>query len=579
MAKKLQEIAAVVAERNGMGQRAAERFVASFFQLIREGLAAERTVKVKGLGTFKIIDVEERESVNVTTGRRFTISGHNKLTFTPEQSLKDLVNKPFSQFETVVLNDGVDFKNIEVEDRPEPVKKAVIHASSFASTQAEETEEEAPVEVKKPTKKNKATAEEKVTKTRRKKTVAEAKPEPVAVPEPEPEPVEVVEPVVETAPEPIEEPAPEHIEVVEPVVETEPEPVDEPEEEPILEVFDDPNIAKISDEENDQILKALAAFSDDEEEAPKKKEPTVIKNAEEESVEPEPIEEVAPAEPEPIIEEIVEEKVEEPLSKAVETVEETVETVEEKVEEPLSEAVETIEETIENPSPRPVNRKRVVERREPEVEEAEQVEFERPTRVSGRFQRHNQRQRPERQTTLTPEEEYGGRQWVKFLPWIIALLVCAALSFMGGYILGKRSVKPAEETVLPVAKPTPIEAPQPIPVAPMEGEKVADESVATPVESPKEEQTTEKTDEGDVDYKKYEKMDYRVRKGAYRIVGTAFLETVREGDNTVKIAKRTLGKEMECYIEVYNGITADTELVPGQKLKIPKVVNKMKTNK
>lgn len=111
----IQEIAAVLVERNGMAKREANQFAQTMFALIQERLETDQIVKVKGLGTFKLIDVEARESVSVRTGERVTISGHSKVTFTPDATMKELVNKPFSQFETVVLNDGVEFEDIKEE--------------------------------------------------------------------------------------------------------------------------------------------------------------------------------------------------------------------------------------------------------------------------------------------------------------------------------------------------------------------------------------------------------------------------------------------------------------------------------
>ena len=111
----IQEIAAVLVEKNGMEKREANQFVQAMFSLIQERLESDQTVKVKGLGTFKMISVEARESVSVRTGERVTISGHSKVTFTPDATMKELVNKPFSQFETVVLNDGVEFEDIKEE--------------------------------------------------------------------------------------------------------------------------------------------------------------------------------------------------------------------------------------------------------------------------------------------------------------------------------------------------------------------------------------------------------------------------------------------------------------------------------
>jgi len=105
----LSELSAVLAEKHGIDRRTAQRFVTSVVAVVQSGIEADRMVKIKGLGTFKIIDVGARESVNVNTGERLVIDSHSKLTFLPDNAMKELVNKPFSQFETVVLNDGVEF--------------------------------------------------------------------------------------------------------------------------------------------------------------------------------------------------------------------------------------------------------------------------------------------------------------------------------------------------------------------------------------------------------------------------------------------------------------------------------------
>ncbi|MCI1647668.1 MAG: HU family DNA-binding protein [Bacteroides sp.] len=101
----MQDFVAVLAERHGMSKKNADSFVKEFFQLIEEALEIDKYVKIKGLGTFKLIDVDSRESVNVNTGERFEIQGHTKVSFTPEPALKEFINKPFSHFETVALND------------------------------------------------------------------------------------------------------------------------------------------------------------------------------------------------------------------------------------------------------------------------------------------------------------------------------------------------------------------------------------------------------------------------------------------------------------------------------------------
>ncbi len=108
----IQEVAKILVEKNGLNQREANQFATECFAVILNRLQDGDAVKVKGLGTFKIINVEARESVSVRTGERVVIDSHSKVSFTPDTVMKELVNKPFSQFETVVLNDGVEFEDI-----------------------------------------------------------------------------------------------------------------------------------------------------------------------------------------------------------------------------------------------------------------------------------------------------------------------------------------------------------------------------------------------------------------------------------------------------------------------------------
>ena len=112
----IQEIATRLTEQNGLSKKDAVNFTNKIFDLIRDALERDKSVKVKGLGTFKIIDVEARESVSVRTGERVVIDGHSKVTFTPDTTMKELVNKPFSHFETVMLNEGVEFEDMKDEE-------------------------------------------------------------------------------------------------------------------------------------------------------------------------------------------------------------------------------------------------------------------------------------------------------------------------------------------------------------------------------------------------------------------------------------------------------------------------------
>ena len=121
----LQDLASVLVERWHLGKKEASMFVNEMFFVIQKSLDEDKIVKVKGLGTFKIIDVDDRESVDVNTGDRVLIEGHGKITFTPDALMKELVNKPFSQFETVVLNEGVDF-NDAAANQPEETTGDVL---------------------------------------------------------------------------------------------------------------------------------------------------------------------------------------------------------------------------------------------------------------------------------------------------------------------------------------------------------------------------------------------------------------------------------------------------------------------
>lgn len=124
----LNTLGKLLADKSGLSQVEAELFIRKMFDVCNQGLDADKQVKIKWLGTFKIQATKDRESINVNTGERFTIEGRDKLTFTPDNILKEIVNKPFAQFETVVVNDGVDFDEIDekfgeeqTEDAPEQV--------------------------------------------------------------------------------------------------------------------------------------------------------------------------------------------------------------------------------------------------------------------------------------------------------------------------------------------------------------------------------------------------------------------------------------------------------------------------
>ena len=393
----IQEVARILVEKNGLDPKAAEQFAAMMFTVIREGLERDGLVKVRGLGTFKIVGVSARESVSVSTGARVVIQGHDKITFTPDAMMKELVNKPFSQFETVVLNEGVEFdKEPEVEPEPVPMMTAVM-------TQLPEQE-----------------------------------PEPIIEPEPEPEP----EPVVEPEPEP------------EPEQEPDPEPIIVPELEP------------------------------------------------EPEVEPEP-------EPEPVVE----------------------------------------------PEPEPAPQKKV-----PVDENSDEIEG---------FNAHQIRQR---------------RKWKRWALNTVVVLLLMAAAAVAGYYFGLKDgqivkeeaeVAGIDSVLVAATDSTAVQKVETDTISTVQSEEPMEEEVEPEPEVKEEPKPEVKPAETD----KYAEMDPRVKHGAYRIVGEDFTVKVRPGDTTARIAKRTLGQGMECYIEVFNGIKSNTELKEGQTVKIPKLEWKKKRKK
>ena len=187
----LNNIAKVLVEKNGLEPKEAMMFTTAMFDLIHDRLNEEGIVKVKGLGTFKMIRVEARESINVRTGERVLIDSHAKITFTPDAVMKELVNKPFSQFETVVLNDDVEFTDMKSEETTDETNNSEQSESLVDVVSEGGTPEPAP----------------------------EPAPEPVAEVAPEPAPVVAPEPVAEVAPGPTPVVAPEPTrEVPEPTV-------------------------------------------------------------------------------------------------------------------------------------------------------------------------------------------------------------------------------------------------------------------------------------------------------------------------------------------------------------------------
>ena len=165
----LPELSDMIAEATGFDTKACEIFLRDIFAIVAETIVAEENVKVKGIGTFKVVTVEQRKSVNVNTGEQMLIPEHRKVTFTPDKALAEAVNRPFEMYEPIELNDGVTEEMLNSAETEEPAK---------AVTQPEET-------------------------------IQQPEPEPITEPEPETEPVREPEHIAKPEPEPDSEPVPE----------------------------------------------------------------------------------------------------------------------------------------------------------------------------------------------------------------------------------------------------------------------------------------------------------------------------------------------------------------------------------
>ena len=416
----IQELAAVLTVKNGLKKKEAEQFASMIFEVVKDNLMSERLVKIKGLGTFKVIDIEPRESINVNTGERVLIEGHEKVTFTPDTAMKELVNRPFSQFETVILNDGVEFN--------------VADAIQSDDDEDGESEPMAPLAEK------------------------------------------------------------EEMTIV-----TDEEPVEEADAEPQI---------------------------------------TPAENEDEAEVSVPDVEETIPV--------VEEEEIEVPVQDFI--IDEPVET-----ETPNDEDVTTAnDEDVETSSD------------DEEEEIADDGEF---------------------------EEETEGYSVSKM--WIFLALAACALSFFVGYQFGMHNAEPVldlTDSVQVLDKPAvTADTVNPAKVDTIKSEPVTPPATPAPKAQPAPPQVKEKpqaepvkpvatatSGDAENDYKKYEQMDARVRTGAYRIVGMAQEVKAKEGETIIRISRNIFGPDMECYVEVYNGIKGNTPLTAGQTIKIPKLERKKK---
>ena len=213
----IQQLAEILVKKNGLNEKEAQDFVVAIFEIVKEGLEQDKLVKIKGFGTFKIIDIDPRASINVNTGERVLIEGHQKITFTPDAVMKEMVNRPFSQFETVILNDGVDLSEIDRTYNFEPDNNTGVEESETEQDNTQET-----LDNTQETQDNTQDTQDTQAEVSTEKTTIVEEPEPTIVEtteEPEPTIVETTEEPEPTIVKTTEEPEPTIVETTE-----EPEP-------------------------------------------------------------------------------------------------------------------------------------------------------------------------------------------------------------------------------------------------------------------------------------------------------------------------------------------------------------------
>ena len=497
----IQEFAERLAERKGMSVSDAQRFLTAMLDTINNGLKDEKIVKVKGLGTFKVIDVKQRKSVDVNTGEEIIIEGRGKITFTPDSIMKDLVNKPFSQFETVVLNEGVDFSEIDSASDVE------IESSDVEDVVENEEEKD-----------------------------------------------EIVEPQVDTVP-PISRI------VGNEMPETEPESMEEASS----------NAADyVSEESFSEALLVLDYINGKD------------------------LPQETPAE--------------EPEAKSLDATDEAiadalfvVHSLDEGTPEEVP--VEDTEEPSADEEPEPV----VEEKAEPVVVDiVNENKHEEPVKEAAVDEEKHDEQAatPTEQLYDAIEEEEPSSTWKR---WLIAIALIAIVGLLSYYCINFFHHKDAianEElnanTVAVDSQEVANEHPADSiatadSLAMLKREKEIEDSITAiamknkAVSAKKEQQAKAEQKPLNVTpapikpqpatpstNKELEYAKRLVQYGAYNIVGTDKVITIKKGQTMTSVAKAYLGRDMACYIEVHNGTTT---LIEGQKLKIPKLQTKKKSKR
>ena len=541
----LSDLAQRLAEKSGISQQDAELFIRKMFDVANEGLQSDKLVKMKWLGTFKVMAVKDRESVDVNTGERIIIEGRDKISFTPDNILKEIVNKPFAQFETVVVNDGVDFD--EIDRKFENAEEEDSEAGNAAETLAD---------IEKVPSSESVSASENNSSSEKISASGNI-------------------------------PASEGSSVVSF------EEYESPETSGVIDFLDEENDAPVSDEMiviGEELPQENVAESEEKEpevSEPAATEPAVFKPevSEPEISEPatsesEEMESEVPAqdEVEPIVSDEAKESTlteETPIAEKVPFVEENSIT-----ENPIAENAPSDEETS---SDEKTDKRHVVLPRSLVI--AASVVFLALIGGIGWFAFNYGKMAAQRDHLAMQLDNYQQTPTEKKVPAKSAptqeeILRKKAIEDSVRMAQASEAVKKAEnaeQNMDVAADKQSVDAKSADAKKNLEAKKLADakkqQETKKLAEAKKKEEARKQAEKHAAQASSKYDQDARVRTGAYRIIGVSEVVTAREGQTIKSLSQKYLGPGMECYVEALNG---NSLLKPGQKVKIPKLELKKK---
>ena len=541
----LSVLAKAVASKRGLTQAEAERFIATMFEVAGDGIQEDKLLKMKWLGTFKITSVKDRESVDVNTGERILIEGRDKISFTPDNILKEIINKPFAQFETVVVNDGIDFSDID---------------EKFANMEREEEELQLQKEQECHDEKEQECHDEEV--VQEEQNAEQPQKEDLSQEEEQPREEEHSQEVEQN-----EDLSQEAKKSQESLLDAE------------LQSQEGGQKDELSQEVNTPISEETVALSSE------------LKNAE---ISEDDISETS--------EDNISQTSDDTISKTEENgIPEEVGILISHLKENESEAeeIERVEEAkVKEEAEVPKAAEAHVEKTPAEAKV-----------VASQSNVEDKKQPEYAETLDEDEAYASDHHHLVIPKYVVALVSVVFVALLGGlcwfaFIYGKMQARQEQmEMQLKAIKPQPQPKPKPTVVAPVDTAKSVassdDKTDAENVLANGAQANNEQTDHAQLAMKKKAKQDSirmaqannavkmaekasvylndpRIRTGAYRIVGVEKTVTAKSGQTLAGLSKLYLGPGMECYMQAINGCS---EIKPGQKVKIPKLELKRKGKK